>query len=229
MSDEAAFLRAVAQNPTDATAKLVYADWLDEHGEPDRAAYLRLIATEAPDPDRKRELEARVGDIWGGLLNGPPTRWDEATLYALGGLERVLETYRLFNERTSDLDLDFCIRLVPNSDTIGELWRPIWLPAGDTFTVEPIGDWEATLTTILSEWLFFERPLPSSSPGLKIETAVGRADAVSAVIESVRDVIRPRCGWRINFQPTRFYLLAWVDFALESADRVLFFHFGVTD
>ncbi len=44
MSDEAAFLAALKANPADDTARLVYADWLDEHGEPQKAEYLRLIA-----------------------------------------------------------------------------------------------------------------------------------------------------------------------------------------
>jgi uncharacterized protein (TIGR02996 family) len=43
MSDEAAFLDALRANPADDTARLVYADWLDEHGEPAKAEYLRLV------------------------------------------------------------------------------------------------------------------------------------------------------------------------------------------
>ncbi len=41
MSDETAFLAALKANPADDTARLVYADWLDEHDEPQKAAYLR--------------------------------------------------------------------------------------------------------------------------------------------------------------------------------------------
>jgi uncharacterized protein (TIGR02996 family) len=36
-----AFIDAIAENPDDDTARLVYADWLDERGDP-RAEYLRL-------------------------------------------------------------------------------------------------------------------------------------------------------------------------------------------
>lgn len=43
MSDEAAFLNALRANPADDTVRLVYADWLDEHGEPAKAEYLRLV------------------------------------------------------------------------------------------------------------------------------------------------------------------------------------------
>lgn len=43
MSDEAAFLTALKANPADDTARLVYADWLDEHDESQKAEYLRLV------------------------------------------------------------------------------------------------------------------------------------------------------------------------------------------
>lgn len=43
MSDEAAFLEVLKANPADDTARLVYADWLDEHNEPQKAEYLRLV------------------------------------------------------------------------------------------------------------------------------------------------------------------------------------------
>jgi uncharacterized protein (TIGR02996 family) len=43
MSDEAAFLTALKANPADDLTRLVYADWLDEHGEPQKAHYLRAV------------------------------------------------------------------------------------------------------------------------------------------------------------------------------------------
>jgi uncharacterized protein (TIGR02996 family) len=36
------FLTALAGRPHDDTLRLVYADWLDEHGRPDHAVFLRL-------------------------------------------------------------------------------------------------------------------------------------------------------------------------------------------
>jgi uncharacterized protein (TIGR02996 family) len=41
MSAETALLHAITAHRGDDTARLVYADWLDEHDQPDRAAYLR--------------------------------------------------------------------------------------------------------------------------------------------------------------------------------------------
>jgi uncharacterized protein (TIGR02996 family) len=42
MTDRDAFLRAVAAAPDDDTPRLVFADWLDEHGEPKRAEFIRV-------------------------------------------------------------------------------------------------------------------------------------------------------------------------------------------
>jgi uncharacterized protein (TIGR02996 family) len=44
VSDDSAFLAALEANPADDTARLVYADWLDDHNEPRKAEYLRLVA-----------------------------------------------------------------------------------------------------------------------------------------------------------------------------------------
>ena len=42
MTDTAAFLRAVCERPADDAPRLVYADWLDEHGAADHAEFIRL-------------------------------------------------------------------------------------------------------------------------------------------------------------------------------------------
>lgn len=39
----AEFTKALIACPSDATTRLVFADWLDEHGDPKRAKYLREI------------------------------------------------------------------------------------------------------------------------------------------------------------------------------------------
>lgn len=41
MTDEAAFLAAITERPNDNTLRLAYADWLDENGRPEFAAFLR--------------------------------------------------------------------------------------------------------------------------------------------------------------------------------------------
>ena len=42
MSQRTAFLTAIIANPDNDTARLVYADWLQEHGEEDRAEFIRV-------------------------------------------------------------------------------------------------------------------------------------------------------------------------------------------
>ena len=43
MDERAAFERNIDENPLDWQNHLVYADWLDEHGEPDEAAFRRAM------------------------------------------------------------------------------------------------------------------------------------------------------------------------------------------
>jgi uncharacterized protein (TIGR02996 family) len=58
MSDHDALLRAICESPRDDLPRLVYADWLEEHGQPERAAFIRadVAAAALPEwhPDRLR-------------------------------------------------------------------------------------------------------------------------------------------------------------------------------
>jgi uncharacterized protein (TIGR02996 family) len=76
-----AFLRDAKDHPEDDTPRLALADWLDEQGDPDRAAFLRLRCRFAPDSpwplrpperdgaaERVRQLLARFGGGWLGPL-----------------------------------------------------------------------------------------------------------------------------------------------------------------
>lgn len=42
MDERDAFLRMIVENPDDDTPRLVFADWLEEHDEPERAEFIRL-------------------------------------------------------------------------------------------------------------------------------------------------------------------------------------------
>jgi uncharacterized protein (TIGR02996 family) len=61
MSDSESFLRAIRANPEDDTLRLVFADWLDEHGQPDRAEFIRLQVE--LDPVRDRLDDPRVQEL----------------------------------------------------------------------------------------------------------------------------------------------------------------------
>jgi uncharacterized protein (TIGR02996 family) len=78
-SEEEAFLADVIDHPDDDAPRLVYADWLDDHGEPDRAAFIRLQCELAklevwdarrPELERrqKRLLRQYAGQWGGGLI-----------------------------------------------------------------------------------------------------------------------------------------------------------------
>src|SRR3954452_23480399 len=85
MSDAAPFLAAVRAHPDDDAPRLVYADWLDERGDADRAEFIRVQCELAPldpaDPHaatlkrRERGLLARHERAWVGDLAGVASGW----------------------------------------------------------------------------------------------------------------------------------------------------------
>jgi uncharacterized protein (TIGR02996 family) len=63
---EDAFLPAILDSPDDDAPRLVYADWLEENGQPDRAEFIRLQCERARLPDgdpRRGVLEAREREL----------------------------------------------------------------------------------------------------------------------------------------------------------------------
>ena len=67
MSDEDALLAAINANPDDDTPRLVYADWLDENGQPEWAEFIRLQCGVGLDDtlrSRATELEVRHRSDW---------------------------------------------------------------------------------------------------------------------------------------------------------------------
>jgi len=81
MTEREALLRAVCEFPDDDTPRLVFADWLQEHGEEERAEFIRaqIEAARLPADDgyrsalvaRAAELQAKHGTVW---LNELPKR-----------------------------------------------------------------------------------------------------------------------------------------------------------
>jgi uncharacterized protein (TIGR02996 family) len=69
MSDDDAFLAGIAAAPADPLPRLVYADWLDDRGDP-RAELVRLEIALATDPaddtalTRFRDLAAGCDSVW---------------------------------------------------------------------------------------------------------------------------------------------------------------------
>jgi uncharacterized protein (TIGR02996 family) len=62
-----AFLEAICENADDDAPRLIFADWLDEHGEPERAEFIRLqcrLASMGEEDPQRPALEKREAQIW---------------------------------------------------------------------------------------------------------------------------------------------------------------------
>ena len=68
MNTDTAFIQAILASPEDRAVRLVYADWLEDNGDPERAEFIRaqcrLARMEGDDPER-RELSDRADDLHG--------------------------------------------------------------------------------------------------------------------------------------------------------------------
>lgn len=89
MSDHDALLRAICEHPDDDTPRLIFADWLEEHGDADRATFVRaqveLARTPAWEPFavlcRHRRTEWSDGEPWKYTLpplDTPGVTWPAA-------------------------------------------------------------------------------------------------------------------------------------------------------
>jgi uncharacterized protein (TIGR02996 family) len=103
MIQDDGFLQAVLEDPDDDAPRLVYADWLEERGEP-RGEFIRtdcaLARLAADDPrrpaleERRRQLLAEHGDAWLGPLRGLAYGWG----FRRGFVEEVTADARHFHQ-----------------------------------------------------------------------------------------------------------------------------------
>ena len=70
MTDREALYRAILDAPDDDAPRLVYADWLDEHGDPDRGEFIRLqcelnqlVIGTGEGPDRYTDIRNRCTEL----------------------------------------------------------------------------------------------------------------------------------------------------------------------
>jgi uncharacterized protein (TIGR02996 family) len=105
MSEEAAFLRAVQANPNDVAVRLVYADWLEERGDP-RGEYLRIacaLSSPTTTPSGKGpKPRPRRATLWARLQTLRPTL-DIKWLARVGGLFHFLAATNA-RERMDELE-----------------------------------------------------------------------------------------------------------------------------
>jgi uncharacterized protein (TIGR02996 family) len=82
---EDGLIRSIAAEPEDDTPRLVYSDWLEEHGQPERAEFIRAqiaLARDPVDSPRRRALAFRARQLldaheadWLGALRQQAIEW----------------------------------------------------------------------------------------------------------------------------------------------------------
>jgi uncharacterized protein (TIGR02996 family) len=66
MSRDGAFLQDIIEHPDDEAPRLIYADWLDDHGQPSRAEFIRVqceLARLTEGGPRREDLRAREREL----------------------------------------------------------------------------------------------------------------------------------------------------------------------
>jgi len=110
LAEHEAFLRAIFDAPDDDTPRLVYADFLEENGEPERAEFIRLLCEQArllslepgdPGSERLKQLLPRRGELQSQLAERYPERFHRFLFYVRGFLS--LTTLRLRPDELTDV------------------------------------------------------------------------------------------------------------------------------
>lgn len=73
MTDEQSLLRAVLLSPADDLPRLVLADWYDEHGQPERAEFIR-VQLELGKRKAAHSGLGKINDLLVDIANTPPGR-----------------------------------------------------------------------------------------------------------------------------------------------------------
>src|SRR5262245_45873464 len=97
MPDREAFVAAIAASPADDLPRLVFADWLDEHGDPDRAEFIRTQIRwhHATDKEEQQRLNSRAA----ALCHDQWPRWFGPLLLALDPTADLRRWYQVYDAR----------------------------------------------------------------------------------------------------------------------------------
>ncbi len=95
MTENETFLEAIAANPEDDLVRLIYADWLEEHGQSDRSEFIRtqieLTRIDEHDPRRPglRAREYSLLDIYRRDWTSELPEWVRAPRFFRGMVEQI--------------------------------------------------------------------------------------------------------------------------------------------
>ena len=108
MTEADDFLNAILDAPDDDAPRLLFADWLEERGDPDRAEFIRVQIALARQPAadgaaalraRQHVLQARHDAEWSGPVGGVAFAWD----YGRGFIEAVEARAEAFLDGADEL------------------------------------------------------------------------------------------------------------------------------
>jgi uncharacterized protein (TIGR02996 family) len=125
VSERAALLRAIAQNPIDDTVRLAFADWLDEHGETDQAEFIRLqikrersnLKLKHTGKSREEKLLEKHKAAWLGPLGSFKRHHGFEHTFRRGFVELVTIHGRVLGDHPADLR-EYC-PVLTELDVIG--------------------------------------------------------------------------------------------------------------
>ncbi len=127
-----AFLADITAHPDDDTPRLILADWLDDHGESERAEFIRLQVESSRlgenDP-RSVALDARAEAILAERENDWLGKWTDRLVrwtFRRGFLDAVTLLPQTFLDHGEDMFAQFPVQRVRLVDPDGEGARPKW-------------------------------------------------------------------------------------------------------
>ncbi len=130
MNSHPGFLDAIHAAPDDDTPRLIYADWLDENGDPDRAEFIRLQIDSARLPEgdpRGVDLDVRAEEILAARETEWLGEWSERLVhwsFQRGFLDAITIEAEPFLTRGDELFQRFPVRKVRFVDANGDAPSP---------------------------------------------------------------------------------------------------------
>lgn len=143
MTEERAFLTTILERPHDDAAKLIYADWLDEHGDP-RAEYLRLMVKVRHEwivtPEQRQqhdELSAELAE----LRTQERQEWESALAHRLSPQQNRERQRRVqeLEDQLADLSKQIRQPIPARLQELAATFDPNWLAVVSDPQIEGCG------------------------------------------------------------------------------------------